>query len=348
MRKETITIIGAFGYRRQQIDGQTVKTRLFKDRLSALSNKKIEFCDTLDFRRNFLKLFFEVWSRFRNSSVVFILPGINGLKMLPVYLWWKKRYGNDLRCIAVGGWLPDLLKHDTKLKENMKHLSRVYVQALGMKNKLNALGLENVIVMPNSRYFEAKEYNIKQNYNENKPLRIVFFARVTPEKGIDLAIEAVKQINTEIQYPISLDVYGLIMDHYRSEFKKTIIEHSEFVKYLGILSPHAENLYDILSSYDCMVFPTIYPGEGFPGTIVDSFIAGLPVLVSDWKYNSEFIKHKKTGYLFKPKDLNGLKEAILFLHFNRDKIPFMRQACLEESKKYHSDQIIRQHFGDII
>lgn len=47
-----------------------------------------------------------------------------------------------------------------------------------------------------------------------------------------------------------------------------------------------------------MVIPTYYQGEGFPGTILDSYIFGVPVIVSKCKYNSEMIKEGKTGKLF--------------------------------------------------
>ena len=55
--------------------------------------------------------------------------------------------------------------------------------------------------------------------------------------------------------------------------------------------------YAILNSYDMMIFPTYYAGEGVAGVIVDAFIAGLPVIASDLGSCREVISDKETGYL---------------------------------------------------
>lgn len=56
---------------------------------------------------------------------------------------------------------------------------------------------------------------------------------------------------------------------------------------------------EVLKNYDALLFPTYYEGEGFAGTIIDAFAAGLPVIASDWKYNSEIIKQGITGVITK-------------------------------------------------
>ena len=53
--------------------------------------------------------------------------------------------------------------------------------------------------------------------------------------------------------------------------------------YLGKLEP--KEVQKVLSQYDVLLFPTRYPGEGCPGAIIDSYMAGLTVLASNWKYN---------------------------------------------------------------
>jgi glycosyltransferase involved in cell wall biosynthesis len=46
----------------------------------------------------------------------------------------------------------------------------------------------------------------------------------------------------------------------------------------------------VLRDYFALLFPIYYIGEGFAGTAIDAFSAGVPVIASDWKYNSEVIK----------------------------------------------------------
>ena len=74
-----------------------------------------------------------------------------------------------------------------------------------------------------------------------------------------------------------------------------------------------ELIYDTLLQYDLMLFPTFYPGEGLPGTIIDSYISRLPILASDWKYNGELIVDGESGILHQAEDVNDLFDKIKLL-----------------------------------
>ena len=52
-----------------------------------------------------------------------------------------------------------------------------------------------------------------------------------------------------------------------------------------------------LVNYDLMLFPTRYYTEGLPGTIIDAYIANLPVIATEWKHAREFIKDGETGFI---------------------------------------------------
>mgnify|MGYP002239410386 CR=1 FL=1 len=62
-----------------------------------------------------------------------------------------------------------------------------------------------------------------------------------------------------------------------------------------------ETGYRTLCRYDIMLFPTYWYGEGFPGIVMDAYIAGLPLIASDWNINTEVIT-EKTGIIIPPKD----------------------------------------------
>lgn len=348
MKKDGISVIGAFGYGSTGVNGQSIKTRLLKDRLAVLAKRPVTYCDTLDWRRYTFRVFVQAWRCFRNSSVVFILPGVNGLKMLPLYCKWKDWHQVDLRYVTVGGWLPDYLVKNPKQKKFLKKIDEIYVQSSVMKKKLHAEGLFNVSVMPNSRFFDLGRVTRLQDSGDDDCLNLVFFSRVKREKGVEDAIAAVVELNNDGQIKVTLDVYGPIEKGYESDFFELISKKSGCVAYKGIMDPDRKDIYDVLSGYDCMVFPTYYPGEGFPGVVVDAFIAGLPVLASNWKYNDEFVRDGETGYLFETRDIEALKAVIIGLAADRKKHVDMRYACQREAEKYHSDKVIREFFGDIL
>lgn len=39
---------------------------------------------------------------------------------------------------------------------------------------------------------------------------------------------------------------------------------------------------EIISKYHYQIFPTRYKTEGIPGSIIDSFFSGTPVIASKW------------------------------------------------------------------
>lgn len=43
--------------------------------------------------------------------------------------------------------------------------------------------------------------------------------------------------------------------------------------------------------------PTHYFTEGLPGSIVDAYISGIPVIVTRWKHATEFVDDGETGFI---------------------------------------------------
>ena len=71
--------------------------------------------------------------------------------------------------------------------------------------------------------------------------------------------------------------------------------NKEIVEYKGQLS--TERIVDTLCNYDVMLFPTNYYTEGFPGTVLDAYISGIPVIATEWMHAREFIEDDKSGYI---------------------------------------------------
>ena len=121
---------------------------------------------------------------------------------------------------------------------------------------------------------------------------------MTKEKGIEDAVRAVCEINSmHSDIFAELDIYGQIEDNQEEWLKKLQTLAPGYIKYKGMV-PFSQST-KVLKEYDALLFPTYYEGEGFAGTIIDAFAAGLPVIASDWKYNSEIIKSGMTGVIFK-------------------------------------------------
>jgi glycosyltransferase involved in cell wall biosynthesis len=203
---------------------------------------------------------------------------------------------------------------------------------------LRGLGLVNVRVLPNFRKFD--EGRQKLYAPTTIPLKLVFYSRVVEEKGIELAIESVQQLNRDRDWKVKvvLDIYGPVAASYNERFFQ-ILGLAQNATYKGVLNPdHAP---DTLQRYDLMIFPTFYEGEGFPGALVDASIAGLPVIASDWKYNREVLVDGLTGVLCKPHAVEDIVRALQQFIANPASIATMRRHCLERASLYNVDLAVR-------
>lgn len=82
-----------------------------------------------------------------------------------------------------------------------------------------------------------------------------------------------------------------------------------------------------------LLFPTFYEGEGFAGTVIDALAAGVPVLASDWRYNSEIVTDK-IGFTYKTRDVNMLADKLFEISQNIEKVNSKKEECIKEAQKY--------------
>lgn len=107
-------------------------------------------------------------------------------------------------------------------------------------------------------------------------LSAVFISRVSPKKNLMAAIEMVARVRGDV----SLHIYGPIDDsNYWQKCQQAIKQCGDSVRveYKGALA-HEEVL-GTLARYDAFVFPTL--GENFGHVILESLLAGCPVVMSD-------------------------------------------------------------------
>lgn len=172
----------------------------------------------------------------------------------------------------------------------------------------------------------------------------MFFSRVPKEKGIEEVIVTTEKPSCSIK--AITHIYGPIQENYAKDFKKRIY-NSACVFYKGVLTPNANRTYEILSDYDFMLFPTYHEGEGFPGVIIDSFIAGVPVMATKWKYNGEIVKEGKTSWLVNIKEEQEMINKILRIYAFKDELLPMRAKCIERAKEFHVSRVIPKLLSEI-
>ncbi|MBF0705384.1 glycosyltransferase family 4 protein [Alkalihalobacillus hwajinpoensis] len=339
--EKQIFICGNFGYENNQLDGQTIKTRVLKEELEKRINTNIVFTDTSYIKKNPISVLKDIFKKFIRSSHIIIMPDSRALKvLLPFYILLnnKKR---DIRYVVIGGWLPSFLEANSIYRILCAKLNGIYVEANEMKNRMEKIGLNNIKVLPNFRDFSVEK---KQKKGKHLPLRLVYFSRVIKEKGVELAIAAINELNKK-ETVVMLDIFGPLIEEYKPDFLEIMKNQGKEIEYKGYLEP--DEIHEKLSEYDAMILPTYFSSEGFPGAVIDAYISGLPVLASDWKYNKEFVIDNYTGLIFKVKDIEDIIKKIEIILTNSNLLESLKENSLKQSLKYHVDFVIPEIIKDM-
>lgn len=237
---------------------------------------------------------------------------------------------------VIGGCVADWMKDGKVKTAPYKAVTKFFVEGRRMQQTLAEIGFRNVVVVPN---FKHIRYIPERKERYDGVLHFVFLSRIIPEKGCDTIIEAAKMLNETSHTRFAIDFWGPFEGSYKSTFLKKI-ETIDNVNYQGFLDLSSPENYDTLANYDIMLFPTYWHGEGFPGIIIDAFVAGLPVIATDWNFNADIIKHGETGVILKDNTVKELHDAMLSFIEGKENLKAMRENCRREAHKYDIHSVL--------
>jgi len=338
MRRHTTLIIGHFAYNSNKINGQTIKTYNIYNALKLTSSNELLTIDTGTNQPRIFILFSIIFKMLRSKYVI-ILPAHNGVKiLLPIIVSIAFFFRCNVYYIVIGGWLPRIVHENPYLKAFIRRIKCIYVETFYMKKSLVKYGVNNVEIMKNFKIF-TQVSNIEE-YNVSNDFKLCFLARVTEKKGIIDLIDVVNQINQDGPM-VKLDIYGPLDDEFKEKkLFDQMINNSQGVSYRGVIDPNETN--KVLSDYTFLVFPTKFFTEGIPGTIIDAYFSGVPVIASNWQSANEVVIDGITGYLYDFDSKTELKSKILFGLENRNMIEIMKRNCIEKSKEYsYKNEIVK-------
>ena len=183
--------------------------------------------------------------------------------------------------------------------------------------------------MPNFKDL-IKSKKVRENVEDNV-LRCCIFSRVEKEKGVLDAIDVVRKYNKYNNNKIFLDIYGRVKDEFMNEVEDAVAD-DDFIKYKGTVRP-SESV-ETIEQYDLLLLPTKYKTEGIPGTIIDAYYAGTPVLASKWENFKEVVDDGKTGFGYEFDNKNDFYDKLAKLTKDKKKLVEMSKNCLTKAEKY--------------
>ena len=180
--------------------------------------------------------------------------------------------------------------------------------------------------VPASSVLEPDEL---QELTIDDEVRLVYAGRLVPEKGVNVALEAVAHlIKQDGRHTIHLDIIGTGPDDYVRELndlvkKLGIEDHTEFVGFVQ----HQEVL-KRFTTYHAALVPSLWE-EPLGSAQTQAMARGLPVIASDRGGIPETISDGETGFLVPANDPQALAAAIKYVIENPEHVREIRHAALK-------------------
>lgn len=348
-KPKRIVVIGDFAEGKKVYSGQTAKVRDYYYFLKKkFGEEYVFFIDTSGWKKKIMEILLSViCDCFKCEKIVLLLCGDGyGIKIcLPIFLFLKKITRNKIYFSVIGGGLLNNYDKRKVLKKQFKQLNAIYVETKTMQKFLKNRGHNNVYYAP--VFSKRKGVSIdKLDKQYNEPFLLCTYSRVIKEKGISDAIDAVNAVNKRANRIICLlDIYGPPIGNYVDEFNQKIAESSGSVRNHPLLED--KNAIQELSKHYLMLFPTYYSGEGFPIALIECMKAGLPVIATDWHFNSELIDNDKTGLIYNRKEKNKLSEFIEKLINDPCKVYEMKKNCIKKSFEFEPDVVLQHLYKEL-
>lgn len=154
-----------------------------------------------------------------------------------------------------------------------------------------------------------------QGDSREKQDYVLYFGRMTPEKGISDLLQAAAQLP---HIPFLLAGSGPLEQ----------LRQLPNVTWLGFQS--GEDLKDLIRCARFTVCPSRWY-ENCPMSVLESISLGTPVLGADIGGIPELIRPGQTGLLFESGNAGGLEQSIRQLWEDRERLARMAEACRQES-----------------
>lgn len=272
-------------------------------------------------------------SRFSNIRLLSKLIRLLNKKRLIAFFVTGGRLGREIS----GGVYP---------ASDLKVFDHIIVESPSMASQLQDSGVSSVRFLPNFKDGSFAHFDGSKIRDLDSELRCVFFSRIDDEKGAGLILDVLDDIKDSGRN-IKIDFFGDIRDSFKDRFLNSISVHS-WVRYCGRLNMSDGSGQKVLSRYHLFLFPTYFPGEGFPGVVVDALMSGVPILSSDWNFNPEFVT-PEVGFLSKTKSLDDFRRKLFEIYDNRSMLVEYFDRCEVESRKYDINNLLTSDlFHDVL
>ncbi|MFH0853954.1 MAG: glycosyltransferase family 4 protein [bacterium] len=172
-----------------------------------------------------------------------------------------------------------------------------------LKNAVIEFGVSPEKIKTAHNFIDPSYLSITKNKITANNNFILYFGRLSNEKGINVLLEAMLKIHKNI----SLKIAGAGPELENLKKITLNLDLKNRVELLGI--KHGHELSELLNNAKAIIIPSIWP-ENMPYTMLESMAMGKIVIASRIGGIPEVITDRTNGFLFKPGDSSDLAEKI--------------------------------------
>jgi glycosyltransferase involved in cell wall biosynthesis len=165
---------------------------------------------------------------------------------------------------------------------------------------------------------------IPHRTSPNGHLRLGFLGRWDKLKGIDLLVQAVRNLPPRV--PIKLVIHGLPGKGAEAAFElkvRRLAAGDARIEFAGPVKP--EDIPGTLSKFDLLAIPSQLLETG-PLVALEAHAAGVPIIASDLGGLSEKVRHGEDGWLVPAADIRAWTSAFLELAENRKLVARLQEG----------------------
>ncbi len=288
--------------------------------------------DTVNWRRDpmvMLRLLFHLF--FRRYDNILLSASSKSVYQLLRLLYFFPTVLHKTSYFVIGGYFPEALGKGIYKSTYYRSLKAIVLEGRILQEAVQKAGLTNTVIIPNFKFFP--EVDLPER---TSPIcRFVFLSKICMDKGAHLVLEAVAELNREgLQEHFTVDMYGVIDEAYKEVFYAGLPPNVQYRGLIDLINDTSA-AYTELATYNCLLFPTRWKGEGFPGVVIDSFVAGLAVIATDWSMNRELVREGETGLMIETENVQQLADSMRKLMHDRTLLTSMGRRAKEAAASYH-------------
>lgn len=224
------------------------------------------------------------------------------------------------------------LKHNSFTIFNSNSTAKYWLQngEIKLQHKVVWNGIEinkNILAEKSRILLKEKLFNTKSD------IIIALVGRISSWKGQQLLLKAFKEINNKNTKLVFIGSPPPNQNEFLKVLEDNIISYGLTDK-VQIL-PFQENINKIWQLIDIAVVPSTEP-EPFGLVAIEAMFASKPIIASNHGGLAEIVINNKTGILFKPNDINNLKNSLESLICSEEKRIEYGKNGYERAKKLFS------------